>query len=121
VQEELQEMMIGRADERVNPGRATAGRGRLIVVVSFAEPIWASGHRAALRAEHMIAVAPPMKSSSKTLHSRGRPHMRVGACIIARHYTYDDIVDHCADAWNKLAARPWTIMSIGMRDWPNVY
>jgi len=35
--------------------------------------------------------------------------------------TYDDIVDHCADAWNKLAARPWTIMSIGMRDWANAY
>ena len=31
------------------------------------------------------------------------------------------IVDHCADAWNKLAARPWTIMSIGMRDWANAY
>ncbi len=27
--------------------------------------------------------------------------------------TYDDIVDHCSDAWNKLVARPWTIMSIG--------
>ena len=39
--------MIGRSDERENPGRATAGRGRLIVMVSFAEPIWASGHRAA--------------------------------------------------------------------------
>jgi hypothetical protein len=47
VQEELQEMMIGRSDERVNPGRATAAEGRSIVVVSFAEPIWASGHRAA--------------------------------------------------------------------------
>ena len=34
---------------------------------------------------------------------------------------YDDIVDHCSDAWNKLAARPWTIMSIGMRDWANAY
>jgi hypothetical protein len=40
-------MMIGRSDERVNPGRATAIVGRSIVVVSFAEPIWASGHRAA--------------------------------------------------------------------------
>ena len=39
--------MIGRSDERVNPGRATATSGRSIVVVSFAEPIWASGHRAA--------------------------------------------------------------------------
>jgi len=35
--------------------------------------------------------------------------------------TYDDIVGCCADAWNKLVARPWTIMSIGMRDWANAY
>lgn len=34
---------------------------------------------------------------------------------------YDNIVDHCAHAWNKLAARPWTIMSIGMRVWANAY
>src|SRR3954447_23848254 len=40
-------MMIGRSDERGNPRRATAAQGRTIVVVSFAEPIWASGHRAA--------------------------------------------------------------------------
>ena len=29
----------------------------------------------------------------------------------------DDIVDHCREAWNKLVAQPWRIMSIGMRDW----
>src|ERR1700756_4449610 len=28
-----------------------------------------------------------------------------------------DIVDHCCDAWNKLVAQPWRIMSIGLRDW----
>jgi len=28
-----------------------------------------------------------------------------------------DIVNHCCDAWNKLIDRPWTIMSIGLRDW----
>jgi transposase len=28
-----------------------------------------------------------------------------------------DIVDHCCDAWNKLIDQPWTIMSIGLRDW----
>ena len=27
------------------------------------------------------------------------------------------IVDHCCDAWNKLIDQPWTIMSIGLRDW----
>jgi transposase len=28
---------------------------------------------------------------------------------------YDNIVDHCCDAWNKLA--PWHIMTLGLRDW----
>jgi len=27
------------------------------------------------------------------------------------------LIDHCCDAWNKLEAQPWTIMSLGMRDW----
>jgi len=31
--------------------------------------------------------------------------------------SYNDIVDHCCDAWNNLVDQPWTIMSIGMRDW----
>ncbi|WP_432444831.1 IS630 family transposase [Rhizobium leguminosarum] len=31
--------------------------------------------------------------------------------------SYDDIVDHCCEAWNKLIDQPWKIMSIGMRDW----
>ncbi len=31
--------------------------------------------------------------------------------------SYDNLVDHCCAAWNKLVEQPWTIMSIGMRDW----
>lgn len=31
--------------------------------------------------------------------------------------SYDDILDHCCHAWNKLIDQPWTIMSIGLRDW----
>ncbi|WP_408901640.1 IS630 family transposase [Paracraurococcus ruber] len=30
---------------------------------------------------------------------------------------YDDIVDHCCHAWNRLVEQPWTIMSVGLRDW----
>jgi hypothetical protein len=30
---------------------------------------------------------------------------------------YDDIVDHCCHAWNRLVEQPWTIMSIGLRNW----
>jgi transposase len=29
----------------------------------------------------------------------------------------DALVDHCSDAWNRLEAQPWLIMSIGTRDW----
>ena len=28
-----------------------------------------------------------------------------------------NIIDLCCDAWNKLSDQPWTIMSIGLRDW----
>ncbi len=31
--------------------------------------------------------------------------------------SYSDILDHCCAAWNKLTDQPWTIMSIGLRDW----
>jgi DDE superfamily endonuclease len=31
--------------------------------------------------------------------------------------SYDDLVDHCCDAWNKLVNQPWRIMSIGLRQW----
>lgn len=31
--------------------------------------------------------------------------------------SYDDILDHCCHAWNKLVDQPWKIMSIGLRDW----
>src|SRR5215204_3211406 len=31
--------------------------------------------------------------------------------------SYDDILDHCCKAWNKLVDQPWIIMSIGLRQW----
>jgi transposase len=31
--------------------------------------------------------------------------------------SYDDLVDHCCEAWNKLIDQPWRIMSIGLRKW----
>ena len=32
-------------------------------------------------------------------------------------HSYENLVDHCCDAWNRLVDQPWKIMSIGMRDW----
>ena len=31
--------------------------------------------------------------------------------------SYEDIVEQCCQAWNRLVAQPWKIMSIGLRDW----
>lgn len=31
--------------------------------------------------------------------------------------SYEDIVNHCCCAWNRLIDQPWRIMFIGMRDW----
>ena len=31
--------------------------------------------------------------------------------------SYDDILDHCCFAWNRLTDQPWRIMSIGLRQW----
>ena len=31
--------------------------------------------------------------------------------------SYENLVDHCCHAWNKLVDQPWKIMSIGLRDW----
>jgi transposase len=35
--------------------------------------------------------------------------------------SYDDIVTHCCQAWNKLIDQPWRIMSIGLRDWAHEF
>ena len=34
---------------------------------------------------------------------------------------YDDLVDHCCDAWNKLVDQPWRIMSLGLREWAHQF
>ena len=31
--------------------------------------------------------------------------------------SYEEILDHGCDAWNRLVEQPWIIMSIGLREW----
>ena len=38
-----------------------------------------------------------------------------------RLQSYDDLVDHCWVAWNKLVNQPWRIMSIGLRHWAHLF
>ena len=35
--------------------------------------------------------------------------------------SYDDLLDHCCEAWNKLVNQPWRIMSIGLREWAHQF
>lgn len=35
--------------------------------------------------------------------------------------SYDQILALCCEAWNKLVEQPWTIMSIGLRDWAHEF
>ena len=35
--------------------------------------------------------------------------------------SYDEIVDICSEAWNKLTDQPWRIMSIGLRKWAHEF
>jgi transposase len=35
--------------------------------------------------------------------------------------SYDDILDHCCAAWNRLIDQPWKIISIGLREWAHAF
>jgi len=35
--------------------------------------------------------------------------------------SYENLVDQCCAAWNKLTDAPWTIMSLGLRDWAHEF
>jgi len=35
--------------------------------------------------------------------------------------SYDDLVDHCCESWNKLFYQPWRIMSLGLRQWAHEF
>jgi hypothetical protein len=35
--------------------------------------------------------------------------------------SFEEIVDHCCEAWNKLVDQPWRITSIGLRDWAHEF
>ena len=52
----------------------------------------------------------PNSIRSRMSGSHGRLYNRV-------FRSYGDILEHCCFAWNRLIDQPWTIMSIGLRDW----
>ena len=70
--------------------------------------VYASGPMPFSTSDHVTGVA------------IGKPSRARGNWLSNRVFaSYTDLVDHCCVAWNKLIERPWTIMSIGLRDWAN--
>lgn len=52
------------------------------------------------------------------LDEQGRSDYPALLRVLAVGFTsYDDILDHCCEAWNKLVEKPWIVMSIGLRKW----
>ncbi len=35
--------------------------------------------------------------------------------------SYENLADHCCNAWNKLVDQPWRIMSLGLRGWAHEF
>ncbi len=48
--------------------------------------------------------------------------LEVSSWLSNRIFTgYENLVDYCCEAWNKLVAQTWTIMSGGRRHWAYRY
>ena len=67
--------MIGRTDERENPGWPVVYKYRPSVRMSFAEPIWARGHVAARRGRTHDRFRTATNFAESPLTFAGRPHM----------------------------------------------
>jgi hypothetical protein len=63
-------------------------------------------------ADPIAGKVPGVESAGKRLAVHARHRLSNGI-----FKSYDQIVDHCCDAWNKLIDQPRKIMSIGLRKW----
>jgi hypothetical protein len=77
---------------------------------------------ARLGVPHNIPIV-PLSAQCPELNPQenARPFMRDN-WLSHRVFTgYDNLVDHCCRAWNKLTDQPWLVMSIGWRAWAHGY
>jgi transposase len=73
---------------------------------------------AKLKVSTNISIVPlPAKSSELNPVENVWQFMRDNWLSNRIFTSYDNIVDHCCQAWNKLVDQPWRIMTIGTRPW----
>ena len=67
---------------------------------------------------HNVTIVPlPPKCPELNPVENVWPFMRQNWLSNRVFQSYDAILDHRCDAWNKLVDQPWRIMSIGHRAW----
>jgi hypothetical protein len=75
----------------------------------------------ALRVPHNISLMPlPARAPELNPQENIWQFMRQNWLSNRVFKSYDNIVDHCCFAWNRLIDQPWKIMSIARRDWANI-
>ena len=109
-------MILELADIRIQPGRqadfdAAIQRGVETVISQ------AKGARGWKVPPNITILAMPPKSPELNPVENVWQFMRDNWLSNRVFTSYDDLVDHCCVAWNKLVNQPWRIMSIGLRQW----
>jgi hypothetical protein len=82
-----------------------------------ARPGWLPPLRQAPDTRHIAIVPVPLKCPELNAREHLWRFVRNNWLSNRVFDSTDTFLDHCRDAWSKLEAQPWTIMSIGLRDW----
>ena len=77
---------------------------------------WHLSHRLVVPTNITLVALPP-KCPELNPVENVRQFMRDNWLSNRVFASYDDLLVHCCEAWNKLIDQPWKIMSIGLRDW----
>lgn len=94
--------------------RSVAPRAHAVLILDDAG--WHSAHDVIVPANIALLTLPPCAPELNPVENVWQ-FMRdswLGDRIFA---SYDDIVDQCCHAWNRLIDQPWKIMSLGLRAW----
>jgi transposase len=102
------ELFLAELSTRIEPGRHA--------VLLLDQAGWHISERLAVPSNITI-VALPAKCPELNPQENVWEFMRDNWLSNRVFTSYDNIVDHCAGAWNKLVAQPWRIMTLGLRDW----
>ena len=94
--------------------QAIAPRAQAVLLVDQAG--WHLSHRLVIPPNITLVPLPPKCPELNPVENNWQ-FMRDNWLSNRVFPSYTNILDHCCDAWNKLIAQPWTIMSVGLRDW----